>query len=46
MLRWVYCFALGVERKLAIALAGKDLLYLGFLEVTHNHGTALQPGKR
>jgi hypothetical protein len=37
--------SLGVERKLAMALAGEDPLRLGPPEVTHDHGTALQPGK-
>ena len=51
MLLRVHCLdrtmlTLGVERKLAMALAGNDSLYLGVLEVTHDHGTALQPGKR
>jgi hypothetical protein len=51
MLLHVHCLdrtmlGLGVERKLVMALAGKDSLYLGVLEVTHDHGTALQPGKR
>jgi hypothetical protein len=41
MLLRVYCLdrtmlTLGVERKLAMALAGEDPLFLGVLEVTHD----------
>jgi hypothetical protein len=51
MLLQVHCLdrtmlTLGVERKLGMALAGKDVLCLGVFEVTHDHGTALRPGKR